>query len=99
MLLRGTSFPATATVRCFFLDGCSLAPIPHPGASSQAVEVLSLVALLYRARHQPLLSPSNATTMMGCLSGTLTAAAWGLLPRRRWEALVNAVKVGGGALI
>ncbi|GIL82191.1 hypothetical protein Vretifemale_11084, partial [Volvox reticuliferus] len=58
----------------------------------QAMEVLSLIALLFRARNQ-LLDPGNLTTIVGCAMGTLTAAAWPLLPHRRWEALVNAVKI------
>ncbi|KAG2491283.1 hypothetical protein HYH03_010289 [Edaphochlamys debaryana] len=62
------------------------------GMVMQAMEVLSLLALLFRARHD-LLSPGNLTTLSGCAMGTLTTAAWPFLSRRSWVALVNAAKV------
>ncbi|GLC54597.1 hypothetical protein PLESTB_000883600 [Pleodorina starrii] len=61
----------------------------------QAVEVMSLLALLFRARQQ-LLDPGNLTSLAGCAVGTCTAMAWPFMPRRRWEGLVTAAKVGEG---
>ncbi|KAG2436921.1 hypothetical protein HXX76_006440 [Chlamydomonas incerta] len=58
----------------------------------QAVEALSLAALLFRARHD-LLSPGNLTTLAGCCTGTATSLAWLMLPRQAWVRLVNAAKV------
>ncbi|KAG2444212.1 hypothetical protein HYH02_009150 [Chlamydomonas schloesseri] len=58
----------------------------------QAVEALSLLALLFRARHD-LLSRGNLTTLSGCCTGTATSLAWLLLPRPAWVRLVNALKI------
>ncbi|KAG2454513.1 hypothetical protein HYH02_000360 [Chlamydomonas schloesseri] len=58
----------------------------------QAVEALSLLALLFRARHN-LLSRGNLTTLSGCCTGTLAGLAWLLLPRPAWVRLVNGLKV------
>lgn len=68
----------------------------RPGARatprSQAVEALSLLALLFRARHE-LLSAANLTSLCGCFAGTLACLCWPLLSRTAFVRLVNGLKV------
>ncbi|EFJ51728.1 hypothetical protein VOLCADRAFT_87483 [Volvox carteri f. nagariensis] len=47
----------------------------------------------FRESGEGLLDAGNLTSLAGCAVGTVTAAAWPLLPRRGWEALVEAAKV------
>ncbi|KXZ47795.1 hypothetical protein GPECTOR_32g407 [Gonium pectorale] len=62
------------------------------GHAIMAIEVLSLLVLLFRARHD-LFSPANLTSLAGCAVGTATALAWPLLPYRHWVAMVNKAKI------
>ncbi|KAG2436326.1 hypothetical protein HXX76_006636 [Chlamydomonas incerta] len=63
----------------------------------QAVEALSLAALLFRARHD-LLSAANLTSLCGCFAGTLACVCWPLLSRAAFVRLVNGLKVPRYAL-
>lgn len=59
---------------------------------SQSVEFISLLALLYRARHDPF-NPSTLTSLSGTCVGTFTTLAWMVLPYAQWLRLANASKL------
>ncbi len=61
-------------------------------ARSQSVEFISLLALLYRARHD-LFNPSTLTSLSGTCVGTFTTLAWTVLPYAQWLRLANASKL------
>ncbi|KAG2487341.1 hypothetical protein HYH03_014057 [Edaphochlamys debaryana] len=59
----------------------------------QALDVISMAALLVRGRHESLLSHSNLLTLLACATGAATATARLFLPYASWLKLAEATKV------